>query len=91
MGFLLGYIAGQTVANNNGAPQQTQVVVSEKYDVIACEDWGSGQCRNEEGWRGGESRTETVYVYAGKRGYKFIHRIGVALGDRKYIVMEVSR
>lgn len=94
MGFLLGYMAGQ--AASGGPPQQheTKVIVSEKYDVITCRKWeqesGGLNCAVPVDGKLYD-KPESIYVYAGKRGYKFVHRVGAAIGEKQYIVMEVSK
>lgn len=73
--------------NAKESAKDSIVISSDKYDTIACEANGE-MCKNA-GPFGGELRPE---LYIGWAGYKTLHKQAVAIvGNKKYIIMEVSR
>jgi len=85
--IVAGAAAGLVVSSvaSGGQKQSGVTVFSSAHDTIMCETFDGVTCYEY-------TRGQTPAQFAGKAGYKFIHKISAAIaGDSRYIVMEVSK
>lgn len=95
-GFLTGVATGALLAGDNKTTQsQSATVISDKYDVITCEQHtGSNYCSTSVGNYNHELQCNCILVqdFAKKAGYSKVHKTGIQFqGTSTYIIMEVEK
>jgi hypothetical protein len=96
-GFVTGVIVGSAMSDKGKKPPgDSMVVASDTHDVLVCvrKRDSPGLCNDVCFWDEAKriNRCLTPAEYAGRAGYKTLHRVGAAFHDgTSYITMEVSR
>ena len=92
-GFISGMVVGSMMSGEKNTNTGAIFVTSPNHDVITCNnviDQGrTNMCR----YAIGKEYSLSVYDYAGRAGYKFVHKIGqvIAPDGTVYIMIEVSK
>lgn len=94
-GFLTGAVTGALLSSDNKSHPQSTTIVSDKYDVITCEQYpNNNSCKTDLAFYNQQLKCSciTVQDFALRAGYSKVHKIGIQFnGKVPYIIMEVEK